>query len=158
MGETVQNGGNAVAGAMGAPKALHFQVNARSGSPVYRQIMDQIHYYVASNVLSPGSKLPSIRALAKSVAVNPSTIVKAYTELEHAGVIENKQGLGAFIADTRKTLTQEEIENTLRQSLREVWVQAGQLGAGAETVRRLLDEEGKKIRGGSEADETNTSL
>ena len=71
---------------------LYFQLNVHSGVPVYRQLMDQIRHYVAAGAL------PSIRELAKSLAVNPTTIVKAYGELAHEGVILIQHGRGAFVA------------------------------------------------------------
>ena len=64
-------------------KALHFQIDPRSGLPVYRQLMDQIKYYVASGGLRSGDQLPSIRDLATRASVNPTTVVKCYTELQH---------------------------------------------------------------------------
>jgi GntR family transcriptional regulator len=79
---------------------LHFQLSIHSGVPVYRQLMDQIRHYVASGVLAPGDQLPSIRELARFLAVNPTTIVKAYGELAHDGVIEIRHGRGAFVAES----------------------------------------------------------
>ena len=67
---------------------LHFQINPHSGVPVYRQMIDQVNYYVASDALKAGDQLPSIRELAQSLAINPTTVVRVYTELEHEGVIE----------------------------------------------------------------------
>ena len=68
---------------------LHLHIDERSGVPVYRQMMDQIKYYVAGATLRPGDQIPSIRELAAALAVNPTTVVKAYTELEREGVIES---------------------------------------------------------------------
>ena len=54
---------------------LHFQINPHSGVPVYRQMIDQVKYYVASDALKAGDQLPSIRELAQSLAINPTTVV-----------------------------------------------------------------------------------
>ena len=79
---------------------LYIKINPHSGVPVYRQVMDQIRYYVGSGTLKPGARLPSIRELARALAVNPTTVVKAYTELQHAGIIDMKHGKGAFLTDS----------------------------------------------------------
>lgn len=75
---------------------LHLQIDERSGVPVYRQIMDQIKYYVAGGTLRPGDQIPSIRELANAMAVNPTTVVKAYSELEAEGIIEKRHGKGGI--------------------------------------------------------------
>ena len=54
---------------------LHLQVDPHSGVPVYRQMMDQVKYYIASGVLRPGAQLPSVRELAQFLRVNPTTVV-----------------------------------------------------------------------------------
>ena len=124
---------------------MRFHVNPSSGLPVYRQIMDQVRYFVASAVLKPGDKLPSIRSLARSLAVNPSTIVKAYTELEHEGTVVNKQGLGAFVAEASKRMTTREQKEALAQLARQLWVEAAQLGADPELVQEIIEHERRRI-------------
>jgi GntR family transcriptional regulator len=69
---------------------IHLQVNPNSGEPIYRQVADQIRRYVNSGLLAPGAPLPSVPGLASSLAVNPSSIVKAYSELQHEDIVEMK--------------------------------------------------------------------
>ncbi len=125
---------------------LHLQINPNSGVPVYRQVMDQIKYYVASGLLAPGAQLPSIRSLATSLAVNPTTIVKAYTELQHGGVVEMKQGKGAFVAESAGALSEAQLTEALRQLGRQLAVEAAQMGASAELVMKVVQEELQKVR------------
>jgi GntR family transcriptional regulator len=66
--------------------------------PIYRQIQDQIRYAVAAGLLHAGEQLPTVRALAVELSVNPNTVIKAYTELERAGVLATEQGSGTFVA------------------------------------------------------------
>lgn len=122
-------------------KALHIQIDPHSGVPVYRQMMDQIKYYIASGLLKGGDQLPSIRELAQSLSVNPTTVVKVYTELQHAGVIEIRHGKGAFVAESSVGMTDREREKSLRRIARQLIVEAGQMGASADLVRRVFDEE-----------------
>jgi GntR family transcriptional regulator len=78
---------------------ITFQLNPKSGAPIYRQIQDQIRYGIAANLLSPGEQLPTVRALATELSVNPNTVIKAYTELERAGVLSTQQGTGTFVSE-----------------------------------------------------------
>lgn len=77
---------------------IAFRLDAKSGVPIYRQIQDQIRCGIAAGQLSPGDQLPTIRALAVELSVNPNTIIKAYSELEHEGLLTSEQGSGTFIA------------------------------------------------------------
>lgn len=120
---------------------LHLQVDPHSGVPVYRQMMDQVKYYVASGALRPGDQLPSVRDLAQTLKVNPTTVVKAYTELEHERVIELKHGKGAFIATGVPKMTDREKEAQLRRQARPLAVEAYQLGVTPAAVLRIVKEE-----------------
>ncbi len=86
--------------------------------PIYRQIADFILENILSEVLKPGDRVRSVRALAKEIEVNPNTVVRSYNYLNEVGVIENKRGVGYFIssaaASTAKTIKRKEfIENQL---------------------------------------------
>ena len=124
---------------------LHFQINPSSGVPVYRQIMDQVKYYVVSGTLRRGDQVPSIRAMARRLAVNPTTIVKAYTELEHEGVIDMRQGKGAFVTDSGKQMPRAEREAALRRLASQLAVEAGQMGASGDLVLRLVQDELEQV-------------
>ena len=121
---------------------LLFQIDPHSGVPVYRQIMDQVRYHLAAGTLAPGTQLPSIRELARTLAVNPTTIVKAYTELEHDQVIEPRRGLGAFVSADPPVMGAAERRRRLRELAGQLAVEARQMGAAddaiLEAVRRAL--------------------
>ncbi len=128
---------------------LHLQLNTNTGVPVYRQVMEQIRFYAASGVIRNGDQLPSIRELALSLHVNPTTIVKAYTELEHEKVIEMRHGKGAFLTQGAHPLSQAEVDESLRAAARPLAVQAAQMGANQETVLRIVREELGKLDPGT---------
>ena len=132
---------------MGTPNLLHFQINPHSGVPVYRQMMDQVKYYVASGVLRAGDQLPSIRELAQRLTVNPTTVVKTYCELEHEQVIEMRHGKGAFVAESGARLSAKEREQALRRLARQLIVEAKQMGAAKETLMRVVKDEMEEILG-----------
>ena len=104
-------------------------------------ILDQIKYYAASGSIPSGAQLPSIRELARALTVNPTTVVKAYTELEHEGVILIRQGKGAFLSDTAPAQSEAACEDALRPLARQLAVEAAQMGAHRKQVLRLVEEE-----------------
>jgi GntR family transcriptional regulator len=122
-------------------KSLHLQIDPHSGIPVYRQIMDQIRYYVASCVLQPGDQLPSIRDLAQRLSVNPTTVVKAYGELQHGQVIEMCHGKGVFVTDRAIRVSDREREKALRRIARQLAIEASQMKAPATLVLEIVQEE-----------------
>ncbi len=126
---------------------LHFQLDPRSAVPVYRQLMDQVQYYVASGALKPGHRLPSIRKASRELHVNPTTIVKAYSELEHAGVLVRRHGKGVFVAEQVSPLGESETRTALRERARSLAVHAVQLGADRELVLRIVGEELEALQG-----------
>lgn len=77
-----------------------FRINHSSGIPLYLQLMEQVKHAIETGALRAGEQLPAIRKLAEDLVMNPNTVVRAYRELEHEGVIELKHGSGAFISDS----------------------------------------------------------
>jgi GntR family transcriptional regulator len=77
--------------------------NPSSGVPIYLQLMEQVKHSIETGALRPGEQLPGIRPLAEELVVNPNTVAKAYRELEHEGVVELRQGAGAFVSDKAPT-------------------------------------------------------
>ena len=82
-----------------------FQLDFKSGTPVYLQLVDQIRHAAASGGLRTGEPLPSIRPLAEELRVNRNTVAKAYAELESQGIIETIPGKGCFLKDGSSPLT-----------------------------------------------------
>ena len=76
---------------------MRFQLNFKSGKPVYLQVVDQVKSAAAAGAVRPGESLPSIRPLAEELRVNRNTVAKAYAELESQGVIETVAGKGCFV-------------------------------------------------------------
>ena len=76
------------------------QLNYRDAKPIYEQIKDGIRRLLLSNAIKADEKLPSVRELASSLAINPNTIQRAYRELEAEGYVYTKQGKGIFASAT----------------------------------------------------------
>ena len=77
-----------------------FRVSPSSGVPLYLQLMEQVKHAIETGALRPGDQLPTIRALAHELVMNSNTVVRAYRELEHEGIVELRHGLGAFISSS----------------------------------------------------------
>src|SRR5438128_5847453 len=74
-----------------------FQINFKSGKPVYLQLIDQVRHAAASGALREGEALPSLRPLAEELRINRNTVAKAYAELESHGIIATIPGKGCFL-------------------------------------------------------------
>jgi GntR family transcriptional regulator len=127
---------------------LHLHIDSQSGLPVYRQMMDQIKYYVASGALKPGQQLPSVRDLAQRLSINPTTVVKAYNELESERVIDLHHGKGAFVSERAGSgISDFEKDKVIRRLARQLAVESQQIGATYEFVQDVFDEEWQQLSG-----------
>jgi GntR family transcriptional regulator len=104
-----------------------FQINFKSGMPIYLQLADQIKAAAASGALRPGEALPSIRPLAVELRVNRNTVAKAYSELESLGVIETLPGRGCFLKENHSDLRKEVRRKLLIEEIDQAIVQAHHL-------------------------------
>ena len=96
---------------------LEILLTAGSAVPIYRQIADQICRAVASGRLVTGEQMPSVRALAEELVLNPNTIARTYAELIRDGVLEAQKGKGVFVARRRAVYTKAERLRRLDASL-----------------------------------------
>jgi GntR family transcriptional regulator len=117
-----------------------FQINFKSGLPIYLQIVDQVKAAAASGALRPGEALPSIRPLAEELRVNRNTIAKAYSELERLGVIETRAGRGCFLQENHSVLKKEVRRKLLTQEIDQAIVQAHHLQVSREEFLKLVQE------------------
>jgi GntR family transcriptional regulator len=78
-----------------------FSLNLSSGQPLYVQLIQQVRHAVETGVLQDGDALPSIRALAGELIISHNTVTKAYSELEHEGLLELRHGSGAYVIAKR---------------------------------------------------------
>lgn len=87
---------------------LSININPGSSVPIYKQITEQVRLAVATGKLTVTDQLPSVRALAESLVLNPNTVARAYAELAREGLIETQPGRGVFIIQKRRVLVREE--------------------------------------------------
>src|ERR1700735_3566210 len=81
---------------------MFFKLTPTSGQSLDLQLVQQIRHAVESGALRDGDQLPGIRTLAEQLVVSPNTIAKAYSELEHDGLLEVRHGSGAFVSLNRR--------------------------------------------------------
>src|SRR5436853_7324787 len=131
-------------------RAMLFQLNFKSGKPVYLQVVDQVKAAAGSGAVQPGEPLPSIRPLAEELRVNRNTIAKAYSELENQGVIETIPGKGCFLKANNSPLKKDVRRKLLIEEVDEAVVMAHHLqvprGEFLEVVRDRLDTMEEKKR------------
>ena len=117
-----------------------FQLNYKSGKPIYLQLVDQIKAAAASGALQPGEVLPPIRALAEELRVNRNTIAKAYSELESLGVVETQPGRGCFLSESPAGLRKDARRKLLMEDIDQAIVQAHHLQVPEEEFLQLVRE------------------
>jgi GntR family transcriptional regulator len=131
-----------------------FRVDGGSGVPIYRQLVEQVRREVMLGRLQPGDQLPTLREVVDALAINPNTVVKAYTELEHEGLVVRRQGMGTFVAQRLPAGALHAPPALLTSLLR--WVRrAREAGLSTEQISTLvaatLDEDGAREAAGGVA-------
>jgi GntR family transcriptional regulator len=115
-----------------------FRIDTGSDVPIYRQLVQQVRRDVMLGRLRPGDQLPSVKDVVDALSVNPNTVVKAFGELEHQGMIVRRQGVGTFVA-AAPPLTPLAVAPSLLAPLAR-WVErARRDGLSAEQIRMLLE-------------------
>jgi len=125
---------------MKEPKAgVNFSLDPVNGSPIYRQIIQQIEYAILSGRLRPGDRLPTIRSLAVDLKANPNTIAKAYGELEIRGVLATQVGSGTYISDKKPVIEDDSLNRKLREVLSRFVQEMRDLGVEKRELVRLVE-------------------
>jgi GntR family transcriptional regulator len=121
-----------------------FQLNAHSGVPVYRQLMDQVQGALAAGRLKAGDQLPTIRQVAVDLAINPNTVTRAYREMEIRGLLETQQGTGTFIAEQPIATDSRTRTRQMQQLAAEMIARAGANGFSLTELMDALKEHGNE--------------
>lgn len=124
---------------------LQIRIQPGSSTPLYRQIVDQIRWVVATEVHDAGHPLPSVRTLAEQLVINPNTVVHAYAELVRDGVIEARPGKGYFICMHRPAYSAAERRRRLGEVLDEFVREALLLEFTSSEILHALDQKLSEI-------------
>ncbi len=129
---------------------MYFTIDHHSGVPVSAQIGEQLKYLVVSGALAPGERLPSVRALAVQLRLNPTTVARVYRQMEAEGVIYTQAGSGTFVSGRPPGLTQTEQKRRLKDPIRQLVVEAGRLGVDYDKLLAWIAAEIDAIREGKD--------
>lgn len=118
--------------------AFAFRLDAHSGVPVYRQLIDQVQGAIATGALHVGDQLPTVRQVAVDLTINPNTVIRAYREMEIRGILDTQQGSGTFIAERNVEYSKDERARKLGQLVEEFVSRAGSSGFSVEELQNAL--------------------
>jgi GntR family transcriptional regulator len=116
-----------------------FRINQSAGVPLYMQLMEQVKHAVELGALREGDQLPTIRKVAEDLVINPNTVVRAYRELEHEGVLELRHGSGAYIRESagRRSRLIGKAQAVVRSTIDRL----AEMGLMEDEVRRVFENE-----------------
>lgn len=122
-------------------------VDPQNGLAIYDQIVRQIKFAIASEAVLPGELVPSVRELARQIAVNPNTVARAYRELQAEGVLETVRGMGLAVTKTAPTKCRADRIALISERLRDVLTEAWHSQLEADEIRRLTETELGRLNG-----------
>jgi GntR family transcriptional regulator len=116
---------------------IDFHLDVRSGVSPYLQLVQQVRQALRLGLLSVGDQLPTVKEVVAKLAINPNTVLKAYRELEHEGLVSPRPGLGTFVT---RTLTDDSLaaHEPLRQELQNWIAKAQHAGLDADSIEALF--------------------
>ena len=123
---------------------IEINLDLKSGVPFYRQVIDQVKAAIATETLSPGDRLPTVRQLAVDLSINPNTVSRAYTELELTGLVETQMGSGTFVGNRLVKPDDVEQRRMLDQLCQEFLSRASTLGFTLDDVLQNLEQRRKR--------------
>ena len=123
---------------------IELKLDVKSGVPFYRQVIDQVKAAIATESLSPGDRLPTVRQLAVDLSINPNTVSRAYTELELTGLVETQMGSGTYVGNRPVERDDVERRRLLDQLCQEFLSRASTHGFTLDDVLQNLEQRGKR--------------
>ncbi|MEV8547790.1 GntR family transcriptional regulator [Streptomyces sp. NPDC051572] len=116
---------------------IDFHVDVQTGVAPYAQLVQQVRQALRLGLLNVGDQLPTVKEVVAKVAINPNTVLKAYRELEHEGLVSPRPGVGTFVT---RTLTDDSLpaHEPLRQELQQWLDKAYRAGLDAESIEALF--------------------
>ena len=117
---------------------IEFHLDARSGLSPYQQVVQQVRHALRLGLLNEGDQLPKVKDVVADLAINPNTVLKAYRELEHDGLVAARPGVGTFVTGTLGNGASFAALGPLRRDLRRWLSQARKAGLDEESIEALL--------------------
>jgi GntR family transcriptional regulator len=118
-------------------QTIEFHLDGRSGVSPYQQIVRQVRHALRLGLLREGDQLPTVKDVVAGLAINPNTVLKAYRELEHEGLVAARPGIGTFVTRTLADATLA-AHGPLRRDLRLWLIKARRAGLDDESIEALF--------------------
>lgn len=131
---------------------MHIQLDPKSNTPIWEQIVHSVKELVLKAMLVPNDKLPSVRELASSLVINPNTVSKAYQELERQGIIETLRGKGTFVSQSITPTQDERKIAMVEKQFHQLLLEASYLGISKEKIHDWIDSYYKELGGNTDAE------
>jgi GntR family transcriptional regulator len=116
---------------------IEFHLDARSGVAPYLQIVQQVRWALRLGLLRKGDQLPTVKDVVAQLAINPNTVLKAYKELEHGGLVAARPGIGTFVTTSLSDASLA-AQKPLRQDLQRWLTNARRAGLDYESIEALF--------------------
>ena len=116
---------------------IEFYLDGRSGLSPYQQLVQQVRHALRLGLLEEGDQLPKVKDVVAELAINPNTVLKAYRELEHEGLVAARPGVGTFVTAKLNGASLATL-GPLRQDLRRWLSKARRAGLDEESIEALF--------------------
>ena len=117
---------------------MYYQLDLSGPVPIYEQVMDQIKGAIAAGAIAPGETIPSVRELARELAINPNTVARAYRDLQKEGIVLFNRGLGLAVAEESPEICRRERVNVFESRVNRLLDDALRSRLDPETIRSIV--------------------
>src|ERR1700722_6529380 len=124
---------------MNRGSVIEFHLDSHSGVSPYLQIVHQVRHALRLGLLNEGDQLPTVKDVVARLAINPNTVLKAYKELEHGGLVAARPGIGTFVTATLSDASLSSL-GPLRHELQRWFAKARRAGLDDESIEALYRE------------------
>ena|ERR1700677_2022172 len=126
---------------------MHFTIRPHGPVPIYEQIVAQVIYGVAAEALPAGSMIPSVRELAETLLVHPNTVARAFQDLERAGIVTARRGVGMEVTSGAPAACRAKRRELVREHIRTALLEAVGSALSSEEIQKLIEEELASVNG-----------
>ena len=120
---------------------MFLNINPANGIAIYDQVVRQVKFAVAQGAVKPGNLVPSVREMARELAINPNTVARAYQQLQADGVLEQVRGMGLEVAADAVKQCKSERQQLVQDRIRQALVEAKQSGLEQDQLRQITDKQ-----------------
>lgn len=125
---------------------MYFEINTANGIPVYEQVYRQVAFAIANGIIDSGDLVPSVRAMAKDLAINPNTVARAYRDLQSEGVLEVVRGSGMLVTKSARSKCKTIRSTVLKLQMSVIVDEARRSQLSDDEIRQLLENKLRKKR------------